>query len=202
MDNIATFFNEVYGALSRLSFGRLVVIALGTFGGLMAAFALLCALCVRLRSADKRPVLHFVNCFAALFFAIMLTGQPTGQALFFSALFWLAGYLYYGAMCAFFRPQKSSRARTDVVSALDPPPARKREDVAPARESGVRLGHALAIADRLLIRGLSRADRQELERIKTALTVIQVKGDPTPQESEVINAHFNALLKLMAKYDY
>ena len=66
----------------------------------------------------------------------------------------------------------------------------------------MRLDHALSIADKLLLKPLSRADRQELEKIKTTLTVIQVKGNPTAQEGEIINGQFNALVKLMAKYGY
>lgn len=165
-------------------------------------FALACACSVRLRAADKRPVLHFVNCFTAVFLALMLTGQSVGSSLFFSAMFWLAGYIYYGALCVFARPKKRVAPRADVVSALPQHPDRRRDDISPARDSGVRLEHALAIADRLLLKGLSRADRQELEKIKTSLTVIQVKGNCSPAENEMVNAHFNSLLKLMAKYDY
>ncbi|MDE7076763.1 MAG: hypothetical protein K2O62_05530, partial [Clostridia bacterium] len=72
---------------------------------------------------------------------------------------------------------------------------------APAAQSGVRLEHALSIADKLLLKNLGRGDRQELEKIKIALTVLKVKGVLSPQEGESLNEMFNALLKLMAKYD-
>ncbi|MGN0805829.1 MAG: hypothetical protein ACI4MC_02215, partial [Candidatus Coproplasma sp.] len=71
----------------------------------------------------------------------------------------------------------------------------------PAVQSGVRLDHALSIADKLLLKNLGRGDRQELEKIKTALTVLKVKGTLTAQEGENLNETFNTLLKLMAKYD-
>ena len=73
-------------------------------------------------------------------------------------------------------------------------------DVRPA-QSAVRLEHALSIADKLLLKNLGRGDRQELEKMKTALTVLKVKGVLSPEEGEALNEMFNALLKLMAKYD-
>ena len=39
------------------------------------------------------------------------------------------------------------------------------------------------------------------EKMKTALTVLKVKGVLSPEEGEALNEMFNALLKLMAKYD-
>ena len=75
------------------------------------------------------------------------------------------------------------------------------EQTPPAATSVVRLEHALSIADKLLLKNLGRGDRQELEKIKTALTVLKVKGILSAQEGEALNEMFNALLKLMAKYD-
>ncbi len=194
---------SLFAALSSVAFSNLVIIALSVFGGLLAVFAALCALSVRVRSLDKKPVFHFVNAFTAVFFSLLLIDMEVKQSLFYSAVFWLIGYLYYGAVCAFARPaaRRAAGRGGTYLSAVSPPePARRVE--APAAQSGVRLGHALSIADKLLLKPLSRADRQELEKIKTSLTVLQIKGEPSPQESQIINNHFNALLKLMAKYDY
>lgn len=204
MDKISAFFEYLYSSLAAVPFGLLITIALGSAGGLMVLFVLFCALSQRLRAADKRPVFHFVNAFTAVFLALMLIQEEANRALFAAALFWLAGYLYYGALCALTR--RSAAGATRSVNALSvvpvKSPAREERISAPAADSGVRLDHALAIADKLLLKQLARADRQELEKIKTTLTVIQIKGNPTPQESEIINDHFNTLLKLMAKYEY
>lgn len=204
MDKISAFFEYLYSSLAAVPFGLLITIALGSAGGLMVLFALSCALSQRLRVADKRPVFHFVNAFTAVFLALMLIQEEANLALFAAALFWLAGYLYYGALCALTRRPAAGATRS--VNALSVVPvkssAREERISVPAADSGVRLDHALAIADKLLLKQLARADRQELEKIKTTLTVIQIKGNPTPQESEIINDHFNTLLKLMAKYEY
>ena len=89
------------------------------------------------------------------------------------------------------------------MPAVLPQPAAKSlvPVTAPAAQSVVRLDHALSIADKLLLKTLGRGDRQELEKIKTSLTVLKVKGELTPQDGEALNEMFNALLKLMAKYD-
>lgn len=204
MENITAFFDNVFAVLGSLGFNLLITVALSVFGGLAVLFALACYISPRLRASDKRPLMHFVNAFAVLFFALMLTGQKLERALFFSAVFWIAGYLYYGAVCALTRTAlKGAPRAVNVVSALpESRPAVVRKVEAPAAAGAVRLDHALSIADRLLLKQLSRADRQELEKIKTTLTVIQVKGQPSPQEGEIINSQFNALLKLMSKYDY
>ena len=49
---------------------------------------------------------------------------------------------------------------------------------------------------------LSRADREELERIKRALASLQAGGAMSPAEGEAVNADFASLIKLMARYGY
>lgn len=204
MENITAFLDNLFTLLGSVSYGLLIAVALCVAGGLVVLFSLACYISPRLRAADKRPVLHFLNAYSAVFFALLLTGRTIERALFYAVVFWFVGYLYYGAVCALTRTGMGAPRRpVNVVSALPefaPAPVRKVE--APAADGSVRLDHALAIADRLLLKQLARADRQELEKIKTTLTVIQVKGSPSPKEGEIINAQFNALLKLMSKYDY
>lgn len=205
MDAVQDFFGNVYSSLAVIPFGSLVTMALSAFGGAMFGFAVLCAASRRLRYADKRPVFHFVNMCTALFLAVLLTGVEVRQAVFWSAIFWLAGYLYYGAVCALTRRRAAPPPRAaNVVSSLveSRPPRARAADVPAAPGAAVRLDHALSIADKLLVKQLSRTDRQELEKIKTTLTVIQIKGSPTPQENNVVNDMFSALLKLMSKYGY
>ena len=170
----------------------------------MLVFAVMCALLPRLRASDKRPVFAFVNAFSALFFALLLIELTLSSALFFAVLFWLAGYLYYGALCAFTRPAAPRvHAVRNTASSL-PQSARRRASAKalPAANAPVRLDHALSIADKLLARQLSRSDRQELEKIKTSLAVLEIKGEPSPQEGEIINSQFATLLKFMSKYGY
>ena len=59
----------------------------------------------------------------------------------------------------------------------------------------------MGVTDKLLSKNLSKSDRQELEKLKNTLAVLQIKGTLTPTEAEILNDNFNALLKLMAKYN-
>ena len=79
--------------------------------------------------------------------------------------------------------------------------ARKARVDVPAAKSTVRLDHAVTVTDNLLRKNLGKGDRQELEKLKNTLVVLQMKGTLTPAESDILNDNFNALLKLMAKYN-
>ena len=59
----------------------------------------------------------------------------------------------------------------------------------------------MTVTDKLLTKNLSKPDRQDLEKLKNTLAVLQIKGSLTPIEAEILNDNFNALLKLMAKYN-
>ncbi len=96
--------------------------------------------------------------------------------------------------------------RVSGVAALPTPApvvnsAKAAEVRAPAAKNNVRLEHAVAVTDKLLSKNLSKSDRQELEKLKNTLAVLQIKGTLTPTEAEILNDNFNALLKLMAKYN-
>ena len=65
----------------------------------------------------------------------------------------------------------------------------------------MKLDHAATVTDKLLQKNLAKSDRQELEKMKNTLAVLQIKGSLTPVESDILNDNFNALLKLMAKYN-
>ena len=73
MDIVHDFIERALRAISELSFAGLVSAALGAFGGCMALFAALCALSRRVRAMDKRPLMHFVNAFTALFLAAIVS---------------------------------------------------------------------------------------------------------------------------------
>ncbi len=203
MDKLGQYFRQAFAFLYSVPFDRLVLIALCAFGGVFVLAAALCIFSKRVRRADKRPLLFLLNAFTAAMAALFSTGFEPAQTLFWSALFWLAGYILYGLVLALSRRGVAPVARpANVVSSLPVRTSERHEAPSglPAAKSAVRLEHALSIADKLLLCQLSRSDRQELEKIKTTLTVLQIKGNLTPQEGEILNDNFNAILKLMAKY--
>ena len=68
-------------------------------------------------------------------------------------------------------------------------------------KASVRLDHAMTVTDKLLAKSLGKSDRQELEKLKNTLVVLQMKGNLSTAETDILNDNFNALLKLMAKYN-
>lgn len=209
METVTKFFNSMLSHLGNADFGMLIVIDLAAFTAVFLATLAACLVSARIRARDKRAFLYAVNAFAALTLAVFLTGFSLAQSLAATAVFWLAGYLLYGAL-SLIKPRKPKAAAVGgtplpsvgAVTATTARPQRVMSNQsAPAAPSGVRLEHALSIADKLLMKNLGRGDRQELEKIKTALTVLKVKGVLSPQEGEALNDMFNSLLKFMAKYD-
>ena len=209
MESVTQFFSSVLSQFDKVNFALLAVIDLSAFGAVCLIAFLGCAFSNRLRARDKRVFLCIVNAFTALTLAVFLTEFTLPQSVAVSAVLWCAGYLVYVAL-TLFKPKKREEPDRSVpleaVSAAQPArPPRAVQSVqsapSPAVNSVVRLEHALSIADKLLLKNLGRGDRQELEKIKTALTVLKVKGVLSAQEGEALNDMFNALLKLMAKYD-
>ena len=199
-------FNEMidslYSSISSIPFDTLIWIILGSFGGVTLLIAVLCFAIPRIRNLDKRPYLCLVNAYTAVVLASFLIEQPLAKAALASALFWCFGYLVYGLLC-FLKPAKREDTPPSVVTMMSPRPVvtpAPRADV-PAAKSSVRLEHAISITERLLQKNLGKSDRQELEKLKSTLAVLQIKGELSPAESDMLNDNFNALLKLMAKYN-
>ena len=213
MERISQFFNYLLSQFSQADFSLLAIIEFSAFALIFAVAFFGCVFSARVRSLDKRAFLYIVNAFAALTLAVFLTRFELAQSVAAASVFWCAGYLLYGVLCLFRQrkpQQKNSAAGVQTVSQLPTAPQRQavRQPVpSPAvppqqtAQNTVRLDHALSISDKLLMKNLGRGDRQELEKIKTALTVMKVKGIISPQEGEDLNEMFNALLKFMAKYD-
>lgn len=197
-------FSRAYSFLASVSYDLLLALPIAALAAVAVLSTLACLVSPAVRAADKRPFFHLLNAFTAVESAVLLMKFGLSQSALFAAMFWLAGYLLYGLLCALTKPQKPPvRAVANVVSALPAASAQigpAYPDV-PAAKSSVRLEHALSIADKLLLKNLGRGDRQELEKMKTTLTVMQIKGSLSPQEGEILNENFNALLKLMAKYN-
>ena len=185
----------------------MAVIDFSAFGAIFVLALVGCIFSDRLRAHSKRGFFHIVNIFSALTLAVFLTEFTLAQSVAVSAVFWCAGYLLYGVLNVF-KVKRAPLAQSAPAPVSAPPqpevrraPMPQTEQTPPAATSVVRLEHALSIADKLLLKNLGRGDRQELEKIKTALTVLKVKGILSAQEGEALNEMFNALLKLMAKYD-
>ena len=206
MDGISQLFNDIITYVSRIPFDTLVLADLCAFGGVFAVTLFACVFSRRIRYADKRAFFHLLNAFTAITLALFCTHYTAPQSIAAAAIFWCAGYLLYGILSALSRrPEKPVVQTGKTMPVLSPQPVVRSSApppvTAPAAQNVVRLDHALSIADKLLLKTLGRGDRQELEKIKTALTVLKVKGELTPQDGEALNEMFNALLKLMAKYD-
>lgn len=206
MNGISKFLESILNCVSGVPFDVWVIIDLCAFGGIFVITLLAGVFSRRIRYADKRAFFHLLNAFSAVTLALLCTRFSAPQALAFAAIFWCIGYLMYGLLCVLSKRRERHfertgagspvlTARTGVANSAPVSP------VVPAAQSTVRLDHALSVADKLLLKTLGRGDRQEIEKIKTALTVLKVKGELTPQDGEALNDMFNALLKLMAKYD-
>lgn len=205
MNGIILYLNKAYAAVAALNPDLLMLIALCAYGGIFFVALAGCAASDKIRAADKRPFLGFTNAFTAIIFAAFMLRFELAPSALFSALFWCAGYVLYGLLCVVTaQPKKNRPSALQTVSVMQPyapPPKEHLYADVPTAKTGVRLEHALSIADKLLLKNLGKGDRQELEKMKTALTIMQVKGSFTPQEGEILNDNFNALLKLMAKYN-
>ncbi len=205
-DIIINMFSKIidgiYSSISSLPFDTLVWIILGSFAAVTVLAIVMSFALPKVRAADKRPYLCLVNAFTAVVLAAFLTKQQLAESVLAAVIFWCFGYFFYGVLCFISKPAKSQNAAPSQVTLL---PSRSavpapRSDV-PAAKSSVRLEHAISVTDRLLTKNLGKSDRQELEKLKSTLSVLQMKGELSPAESDVLNDNFNALLKLMAKYN-
>lgn len=209
MESVTQFFKSVLNQFGSADFALLAVIDFAAFGIVVLAALLGCIFSKKLRAHDKRAFMWAVNAFTAVTLAVFLTEFTFEKSLAAAVAVWLFGFIVYGVLSLFKVKSTGNVERTQqtvsnitVAQARPSRPAQSAQVVPqPAVNSGVRLEHALSIADKLLLKNLGRGDRQELEKIKTALTVLKVKGVLSAQEGEALNEMFNALLKLMAKYD-
>ena len=188
------------------------------WGSFIAIFVLSLTLTVFLphvRAASKRPYLCLLYAYTALDFALFLTAYRIEDAAFCACIFWIAGYLGYGVLCAL-NKRRANSAPAQVAACAAPSIAapqptgtsassgpKNLKTVSPntVARNNVRLEHAIAVTSRLLDKNLGKSDRQELEKLKNTLEVLKVKGSLTPAEGEILNENFNTLLKLMAKYN-
>lgn len=198
------YINQVFSTISQVPFDTLMIIILGSFAGIFLLVFVASLALPKLRAASKRPYLCFTNAYTAVVLAAFITEVELPQAILASALFWCAGYLTYGLLCAITRPQAFQRSTVSQVAATSlpqRPPQKTSNPPVPPTKNNVRLEHAISVTDSLLKKNLGKGDRQELEKLKNTLAVFQMKGNLSPTESDFLNENFNSLLKLMAKYN-
>lgn len=194
---ISQFFKDVYAAISALTLETALYICWGAFLFVFLLALVLTIFNAGVRRADKRPYLAMVNVFAAVTFALALTFEGLSFSVLISAVFWCFAYLSYGLIVLLSRRKKNRQryALPDV-----PPPAESfKPSVRPAK-TNVRTEHALAVTEKLLEKDLGRGDREEAEKIRSALGFMRMKGELSPEDNERLNDDFNTLLKLMGKY--
>lgn len=199
---------------AKFDFNTLLWFVWGSFAALFVAAAVLCLALPQVRSASKRPFLCLVYAYTALTLALYLTVYDLQSSAFTAALFWLAGYILYGFLCALSRKKRTPVPTQTAACAMPEQrvsymPAQTEERGAqtaktqprPAVRNNVRLEHAITVTQNLLQKNLGATDRRELEKLKNTLEVLKVKGTLSPAEGEILNENFNMLLKLMAKYN-
>lgn len=196
--------DSIYSSVSSIPFDTLVWLIVGSFAAVTVLTAILCFVIPKIRAAEKRPFLCLVNAYTAVVLSAFLIKEPLAQSALAAVIFWCFGYFFYGVLCFISKPAKSADTTPSVVTMLPPKTVATvvapRTDV-PAAKSSVRLEHAISVTERLLQKNLGKSDRQELEKLKSTLSVLQMKGELSPAESDILNDNFNALLKLMAKYN-
>ena len=193
---------KMYGLLSRIPFDALVWAVWGSYVAVFIA-ALITTLFPVAKGAEKRPFLALTNAYSGVNLAVFLLKCTLGEALTITAIFWVVGYLFYGILCLCHpKGQKNKVKQTSSlpVQTVYTQPSQPANNL-PAAKSNIKLDHAVSVTDNLLKKNLSRSDRQELERLKNTLSVLQIKGTLSPAEADILNENFNALLKLMAKYN-
>lgn len=194
---------KLYSMFSSVPFDTLVWVVCGTYAGIFLLSLLGCAFSKKIRAAEKRPFLSLTNAYSALVLAVFLIKQPFAQSVLVAVLFWVAGYILYGALRAASSGKKPApQAQKEVLLSSMPVslPKNMRAEV-PAAKTNVRLEHAVSVTEKLLSKNLGKTDRMELEKLKNTLAVLQMKGALSPVESDILNENFNMLLKLMAKYN-
>ena len=204
MRMFSKYINKIYSSLSSIAFDTLMWIVWGSFVAIFVAVVAACFLSPKIKAMSKRPYLCLVNAYAAVTLSAFLTANALPQSILAAALFWCAGYLTYGALCMIAPKRKEEKPVAQLALSSIPVQPQKvtpaRTEASPAKSS-VRLEHAISVTDKLLQKNLGKGDRQELEKLKNTLAVLQMRGTLSPTESDILNDNFNALLKLMAKYN-
>ncbi len=201
--------DKLYNFIDGIPFDGLVWYVWGSYAAIFVLVFVLTLASRRFKAVSKRPFLCLTNAYAGVNLALYLSECGLAQSVMITALFWTAGYILFGLLCAVSgqpKPEKREAAAGGTVVTGLPvqiqaaPPKPVKQDI-PAAKNNVRLEHAASVTEKLLSKSLGKTDRQELEKLKNTLAVLRIKGTLSPAESEILNENFNTLLKLMAKYN-
>ena len=208
---MANLFKDFYGWFDSLPFDTLIYFVWGSYLAIFLVAFVATLASKKFKAASKKPFLSLTNAYAAVTLASFMLQCGFAQSVTATVIFWVVGYILYGALCALTKSYANRKAKVAQVAASETPiPAQPmramRTDMQaqaqiPAAKNGVRLEHAVAVTDKLLTKNLAKTDRQELEKLKNTLAVLKIKGSLNPTEADILNDNFNALLKLMAKYN-
>jgi Ca2+/Na+ antiporter len=201
MNNFVEWVKGVYLSIAELGFEYLVLITFCALGAVFVATLIACAVSVKVRYADKKPFFYLVNAFTALALSMFTVDLQLENAVGLACIYWFVGYVLYGIICAVARSTKPVEAQPATFVNVPIGGVKEMRGNVPAVKSSVRLEHAISITEKLLAKPLAKGDRQELEKMKTTLTILKVKENLSPQEGEILNDNFNVLLKLMARYN-
>ena len=200
----SSFFDSLYTQIAKIPFDTLVWCIWGSYIGIAVIVLVFMVFNRRVQTAQKRPFLALTNAYTGVNLALFLLKYEFPKAVLITALFWVAGYIIYGALVFASNGKKRDVRETTVMEttvAQAPALTKNIRPEVPAAKNNVRLEHAISVTDKLLSKELGRGDRQELEKLKNTLAVLQIKGSLSPAESDILNDNFNTLLKLMAKYN-
>ena len=208
---MVNFFKDFYGWFDSLPFDTLIYFIWGSYLAIFLIALVATLASKKFKAASKKPFLCLTNASAAITLAAFMLQCSLAQSITATVSFWVVGYILYGALCAFNRSYANRKAKVTQAAVTETPiPVQAmralRNDMptqaqVPAAKNGVRLEHAVAVTDKLLTKNLAKTDRQELEKLKNTLAVLKIKGSLNPTEADILNDNFNALLKLMAKYN-
>jgi len=208
MEIISDFFEELISQAYALNFPILVAAIFSAFGAIFIISLLFCTFSQKAKKSKKTPYYATVKLFSALTFIVFLSEYPVASALICALLFWCVAYLTYGVLCLFTKRESKEKPIQNIapsnIGERQPVPQNMRKSYTFSTQrvqNGVRLEHAIAISDKLLLKSLTRSDRQEIEKIKSTLNLLRDRESFSQEEGAALNDMFNALLKLMAKYD-
>ena len=198
------FIAKINSFIAQIPFDALVWTVWSSFAAIFVISLILTVFSQRAKSAEKKPFLALTNAYAGVNLAVFLLKCPLAPSIIVAVAFWVIGYIFYGILCfCSVKRVKNKAVKCSAPLPVQPvytPPTRPA-NTPPAANNSIKLEHAVSVTDNLLTKNLAKSDRQELEKLKNILAVLQFKGTLTPEESDVLNENFNALLKLMAKYN-
>lgn len=202
--SFSILLQKFYAWVVNLPLWVYLVVLWGAFI-LVSVVALVMVLCRGKDGLFAYRALMRITC--VLTFCFLVGDYPLAKSLIGTGIWWILAYLWYGLLCILptmgskqkKRPRHAMPIPVAIPTAVPNLPSYPSHSV--ASTTNVRLEHALSMTDRLLVKPLGKSDRQDVESIQDHLLTLQNKSPLTSAEGQLLNEHFNILLKLMAKYN-